>query len=234
MEPRADHQLPNWWSQAWLIARKDISIEARTGEIVVTGGFFAVLVTVIASLTLWSGPTTKNDVAAAVIWLSTAFAAILALSRTWHREREESVLDALLVSPASASAIYFGKVIGVTLFLFTIELLVIPTCTLFFSLDILDYAPSLVLLCALATPGVAASGCLFGVMTVRTRARDLVLSIVLFPLLSPTLLAATVATRELFDGAPISELGDFLRIIVLFDIVFIVGGLSLFGTLAEQ
>lgn len=110
----------------------------------------------------------------------------------------------------------------------------LPTCTLFFSLDLLEYGPKLALIALAATPGVAASGTLFGVMTVRTKARDLVLSIVLFPLLSPTILAATVATRELFGGAPLSELLDYVRIMLLFDVVFIAGGFGLFGSLAER
>lgn len=234
MEATADLQRPNWALQAWLVAKKDLLIELKTGEIVMTGGFFAILVTVIASLSLWAGPTTKNEVAAAVIWLATAFAAVLALSRTWQREREESALDGLLTAPISASAIYCGKALGVLGFLFVIELLVVPTCALFFSLDIIEAGPGLLLICAIATPGVAASGTLFGLMTVRTRARDLVLSIVLFPLLAPTLLAATVATRVLLEGDPMGELGDFLRIMGMFDVVFTAGGLSLFGTLAEQ
>jgi heme exporter protein B len=234
MTTRAKIHPPSWAEQAWLVARKDFAIELRTGEIVMTGGFFAILVTVIASLSLWSGPSTKNEVAAAVIWLATAFAAVLALSRSWQREREESTLDGLLIAPISPSAIYFGKALGILTFLFVIELLVIPTCALFFSLDLLEVLPGLCLLCAIATPGVAATGTLFGVMTVRTRARDLVLSIVLFPLLAPTLLAATVATRVLFEGDVMGEMGDFLRIMLLFDAVFVAGGLAMFGTLAEQ
>jgi heme exporter protein B len=85
-----------------------------------------------------------------------------------------------------------------------------------------------------ATPGIAASGTLFGSMTVRTHARDLLLAVVLFPLLSPTLLSAVAATRELLNGAPVSELLDYFKLMGLFDFVFVVGGLSMFGTLVER
>lgn len=223
-----------WLQQTWWIARKDARIELRTGEIVMTGGFFSVLVTVIASLAYYSGPTTKDQVAAGTIWISTVFAAVLALSRTWQREREEGALDGLLVAPVFPSALYAGKALGVMAFLFVIEAIVVPVCLVFFSLDLSECGPALAAICLAATPGVAASGTLFGVMTVRTRARDLVLSIVLFPLLAPTLLAAAVATRELFSGAPLSELWDYMAIMGLFDLVFVVGGLGLFGTVAEQ
>jgi heme exporter protein B len=223
-----------WLGQAWWIIKKDWLIELRTGEVVITGGFFAIVVTVISSLAYYAGPATKNQVAAGVIWLATAFAAVLSLSRSWQREREEGALDGLLVSPIFPSALYAGKAVGICLFLFVIELIVVPTCTLFFSLDLGEHAAALAVICAAATPGVAASGALFGVMTVRTTARDLVLSIVLFPLLAPTLLAAAVATRELFSGVPLNELTDTLGIMLMFDLIFIAGGLGLFGSLAEQ
>jgi heme exporter protein B len=84
-----------------------------------------------------------------------------------------------------------------------------------------------------ATPGVAATGTLFGAMTTRTRARDLVLAVVLFPLLSPTLLTAVVASRELLGGMALRELGDYLRILGVFDVAFIAAGLGLFGTLLD-
>lgn len=224
----------DWLRQTWWVAEKDWKIELRTGEIVITGGFFAVLVTVISSLAYYAGPATKNQVAAGVIWIATAFAAVLSLSRSWQRERDESAFDGLLVSPLYPSALYAGKALGIMAFLFAIELIVIPTCVLFFSLDLGQHFATLLLVCAVATPGVAASGVLFGVMTVRTRARDLVLSIVLFPLLAPTLLAAAVATRELFGGVGLEELMDYIAIMALFDVIFITGGLGLFGSLAEQ
>lgn len=223
-----------WLSQVWTITRKDLRIEARSGEVVITGGFFAVLVTVLSSLAYYMGPQTRNQVAAGVIWLATTFAAVLSLSRTWQREREEATLDALVVSPLYPSALYFGKALGILVFLLAIEAVVVPLCGIFFAIDVFTHGIGLLTISAFAIPGVAASGTLFGVMTVRTRARDLVLSICLFPLLSPTLMAATVATRELLGGVPLEELTDFLQIMAMFDVVFIVGGAGLFGSLAEQ
>ncbi len=223
-----------WLGQVRTITRKDLMIELRSGEVVVTGGFFAVLVTVLSSLAYYMGPQTRHQVASGVIWLATTFAAVLSLSRTWQREREEATLDALVVSPLSSSALYFGKALRILVFLFPIEAVVVPLSGVLFAIDVIDHGLGLLAISALAVPGVAASGTLFGVMTVRTRARDLVLSICLFPLLAPTLMAATVATRELLNGIPLRELTDFLQIMAMFDVVFIVGGAGLFGSLAEQ
>jgi heme exporter protein B len=225
---------PAWLVQATLVFRKDLSIELRTGEVVTTSAFFALLVVILASLSFYGGPDTRRLVASGVIWLSVAFAAVLALGRTWQREREEGALEALLVAPLSRSAIFAGKAFSVLSFLVVVELVVMPTAAVLFALDLIDLAAGLALIALVATPGIAASGTLFGAMTVRTRARDLILAIVLLPLLAPTLLAAIVATRELFGGAALGELGDYFRLMLVFDVTFVAGGLGLFGILIES
>jgi heme exporter protein B len=192
-----------------------------------------VLVVVMSSLAFYLGPETRGQVTAGVVWLAVAFSTVLSLSKGWQREREESAFEALVVSPLSPSALFAGKAIGLLLFLYLIEAIVIPLCAVFFAIDLLKYGPGLVLIALVATPGIAASATLFGAMTVRTRARDLMLAIVLFPLLSPTLLAAVVATRELLMDIPLSELVDYLGLLAIFDVVFIAGGLSLFGSMLE-
>ena len=105
---------------------------------------------------------------------------------------------------------------------------------LLFALDLGVVGLGLVCIALCASPGLAASGTLFGAMTVRTQARDLLLAVVLFPLLTPTLLCAVAATRELLGGATVSELGDYFQLMGVFDLVFVAGGLSLFGSLIER
>lgn len=231
---RHRHGVPGWLRQSLLILGKDLRIEARTGEVTTMSAFFALLVVVLSSLSFSGGPFSQRLVAAGTLWLTIAFAAILALSRTWQREREESAFLGLLALPLSRSALFFGKFLGLTLFLTTVEVLVIPLVALLFAIELLRMGPGLALVVSVATPGIAATGTLFGSMTVRTRARDLVLAIVLFPLLAPTLLAAVVATRELLGGTPIRELVDYLLLMGLFDFVFLIGGFSLFGLLVDE
>jgi heme exporter protein B len=216
------------------VAWKDLRIESRTGEVTTMSGFFAVLVVVLASLAFHGNAGNQRQVAAGTIWMTLAFAAVLALSRTWQREREESAFVGLLVMPLSRSALFLGKFLGILAFLFVVVALVVPLVALFFSIDLLEVGPKILLVALFATPGIAAAGTLFGSMTVRTRARDLVLAVVLFPLLSPTLLSAVVATRELLGGLSLNELVDYLWLMGLFDFIFIIGGLSLFGTLVDQ
>lgn len=232
--PDAVHAPPTWVSQTFTLLGKDVRIELRSGETVVTTGFFGVLVVVIGSLALYVGPDTRGQVASAVIWLSVAFAAVLALGRLWQRERDDGALDGVLVTPVSRSALFAGKALGLFAFLVVIESVVIPLSALLFNLELVRAGPGLVAIALVATPGIAATGTLFGAMTVRTRARDLVLAVVLFPLLSPTLLTAVVATRELLSGADFSELRDYLGILFVFDLAFVSGGLGMFGLLVDS
>lgn len=230
---RPVHEPPRWLEQARIIFAKDVAIELRTGEVVTTSAFFGCVTVIMSSLCFYVDPGTRAQVAAGAIWLSTAFAAVLSLSRTWQREREGRAFDALLVSPLSPSAIFMGKALGLFAFLAAVEAVVVPAAALLLDVDLVAHGLGLLAIALLLTPGIAAAGALFGVMTVRTRARDLVLAVVLFPLLSPTLLAAVASTRNLFDGVPLSELAGFLQVMGVFDAVFVVGGLVLFPLLAE-
>lgn len=236
--PRAPRVLarrtPGFAQQAWLVMAKDLTIEAKSGEVTVTSAFFALLVVVLSSMSFHGGPRTGKLVASGVVWLSIAFAAVLSLGRNWAREREGRALVGLLTSPLHPGALFLGKMLTLTLFLFAIELVVYPMAALFFSIDLLEVGPGLAAIALLATPGIAAAGTLFGAMTVRTSARDLALSVVLFPLLSPVLLAAVGATRSLLAGAPLDEIFGFLRLILTFDLVFLAGGVALLPLLLED
>lgn len=214
--------------------RKDVAIEVSTGEVVVTSGFFGLLIVVLASLAFYGGPTTQRLVGSGVIWVSLSFSAVLALGKTWQREREENALEGLLMLPLARSAIFAGKALGVLGFLLAITALVIPITALLFALDLTVVGGGLLAIALCAIPGLAASGTLFGGMTVRTQARDLMLAVVLFPLLTPTLLCAVAASRELLGGASVSELADYFQLMAVFDVVFISGGLALFGSLIER
>lgn len=216
------------------ICGKDLRIELRTREIVTTAGFFAALVTIMAAVSFQSGDDATQRLAPGSLWLPIAFASILALSRTWQREREESALTGLLVAPIARSALFLGKALGIFLFVSAVECVVVPIVALMFHVDLLNVVGRLAAVLVAGTIGIAGMGTLFGAMTARTRARDLVLASVLFPLLSPTLLLSVSATKELLAGAGFDELGSYLGLIGIFDFLAIMGGVTLFGALLDD
>ena len=227
-------------SAALRVLAKDLRIELSTREIVTTAGFFAALVAIMASLAFNAGAEAGTRVAPGAMWLSIAFAAVLALGRTWQRERDESALLGLVVSPIPRAAIWCGKALGVLGFLVAVEIIVVPLAALLCQVDLRPVLVPLVVVVLAGTVGVAAMGTLFGAMTVRMRARELILATVLFPLLSPALLSSVLATREIFyaaaHGMPVNtgEVGDWLRLLAVFDVVAVAGGLGLFGQLLED
>jgi heme exporter protein B len=222
------------------VLSKDFAIELATREIVTTAGFFAALVAIMASWAFTTGPETITLVAPGALWLAIAFSSILALGRSWQVEREESALVGLLVSPIPRAAIWCGKAAGVLGFVLAVEVVIVPLVALLFHIDLLPILAPLLLVMLLGTIGVAATGTLFGAMTVRTRARELLLASVLFPLLSPALLSSIGATREIFYAATsgqavdIAEVRDWLVLVGVFDGVAIIGGVVMFGALIED
>ncbi|MGO9836548.1 MAG: heme exporter protein CcmB [Polyangiaceae bacterium] len=231
---------PGFARAALVVLEKDLRIELATREIVTTAAFFAVMVAVLASVAFTTGPQTTTRVAPGALWLAVLFSSMLALGRTWEREREQSTLVGLLVSPVPRAAIWCGKALGVLAFVLAVEAVVVPIVALLFHVDLPAVAGPLALVMVFGTIGVAATGTLFGAMTVRTGARELLLAAVLFPLLSPALVSSVAATREIFyaatGGQPVdmAEVRDWLVLLAIFDLVAITGGAAMFGALVED
>lgn len=216
------------------IAEKDLRIELRARDVLPTMAMFAVLVAILSSMALYVDEATGPAAAPGVLWIAVAFAGTLGLGRTWAREREEGALRGVLLSPVSPAALFLGKALGSLLFLALTELLVAPLVALLLHAPIGAHVGGFLLFLSLGSVGFVAAGSLFGAMTARTRARDLLLAVVLYPLVSPALLCGVVATRELFQGAPLATLLDWVKLLVAFDAIFLVGGSWLMGTLLSE
>ena len=153
------------------------------------------------------------------------------MGRSWSREREHVVVRGLLLSPIPRAGIYLGKALGTLVFLALVEALLVLQVGVLFSLDFLAIAGPLALLLLLGTVGFVATGTLFAAMGARSRARDMALAVALFPIVAPALLCGAVATRELIGGAPLSELIDWVLVLLAFDVIFVTAGLLLFEPL---
>jgi heme exporter protein B len=219
---------------ALAIARKDLLIELRVREVVPTMTLFAALVAVLSSMSLFVDEATGRQVAPGVLWIAVAFAGTLGLSRTWDREREEGALRAVLLSPASPASLFIGKALGALVFVLVTECVVAPLVALLLHAPLFEHFGPFAALLFLGTVGFVAAGTLFGALIARTRARDLLLAVVLYPLVSPALLCGVVATRDLFGGASVDQLADWFRLLMIFDLVFIAGGIALLPTLLSD
>lgn len=236
---------------AWEICKKDARIELRTREIVATAGVFAVVVGVLASMAYRVHPSYNRATAAGTIWIAIFFASVLSFSRIWQREREESAMTGLLVSPIARSSIFLGKAIATFGIIFTIAIPLVAIVMFFFAIDFSPpqtsmrapgavndpastHALAFAAIMVLGTLALAFIGTLFGAMTVRTRARDLILAIVLFPLLSPVLVCGVAATKSAFSSEPFADYSGFLGLMALFVFVGLTVGVAVFGALVDD
>ena len=209
---------------AWLVALKDLQLELRTKEILTSTGLFAILVVTLGSLAFYTDPVSSPKVAPGVLWISILFCGILLIGRSWSLERENDAIFGLLLAPIPRSSIYVGKTLSALILLFAIELLLVPLCLVFFQIEPSRVALPLMGLVFLGSVGFISTAALFSAVGIRTRARDLMLSVLVFPLVAPALLAAAVATRELFAGATLPEILGWMRILAAFDLLFIAFG----------
>lgn len=215
------------------IAKKDIAIELRTREITVSTAFFALLIASLCSLSFYVDNVASRNIAPGVLYTAIAFSSVLAISRSWSREREQDAMRSLLIAPIPRLAIYAGKALSTFLFLSLVEVLLVPMVGILYRVDLVPVVLPLVMILATATLGIVLAGSLFGAMTVRTSARDLMLSVVLFPLLTPLLLGAVVATRELLGGNEV-EMWSWMKILLAYDLTVLLAAVTMFDSLVSE
>jgi heme exporter protein CcmB len=220
---------------AWLIARKDFRVESRSRELVYTTLFFAVSCVVIFSFAFVRGGEAVDNAAAGILWVAIAFAGTLALGRTFERERQSETLRALLLSPVERAAVYVGKLLGIVLLLFGIEIVLVPMVAFLFHAP-LARAPGLVVaLLAAGTIGFAAVGTLFAAMLGRAESRDVLLPVVLYPITLPALVGGMQGTAAIFAAEPDLALAEtWLSMLVFFDAVFITLSLWTFAPVMSE
>src|SRR5215216_5803297 len=143
----------------WLILRKDLTVEVRSGEVAYTTLLFAVsclLVFAFALVREGRGPT---DAAAGLLWIAIAFAGTLALGRTFERERQSETLKALLMAPAARPAVYVGKLLGIVALLAGVEIILVPLVAFLFEApSLLEHPVWLAAILVAGTIGFASVG----------------------------------------------------------------------------
>lgn len=219
--------------KVWAIVAKDIATELRTKEMVSAMFVFSLLVILIFNFAFDLRAENQQAVAPGVLWVAIAFAGMLGLNRSFVLERDRGVLDGLLLAPIDRSAIYFGKMIGNVLFIGVVEIIVLPVFMILFNPPA-AVLPWLVGVVILGTIGFASVGTLFSAMAVHTRAREVLLPIMLFPVVVPVMLAAVRLTSGILDGTPFEDVSHWLTLLVAFDAIFMAASFMLFEYVVEE
>jgi heme exporter protein B len=206
---------------ALAIAGKDIRAELRSRTALLSALVFAALVLVVFNFARDPTILGATDLAPSVLWVTFALAAMVALNRAFHIERENGALDGLLLAPVSREALFLGKLLANLAFVGTVELVTLPLFTLFFNVSLGPVLPGILGVTVLATIGFVAVGTIFSAMAVRTRFAELMLPVLLLPFMVPPIMGAVQVTSRLLAGRPLSEMWGWLRLLALYDIVFV-------------
>ncbi len=220
---------------AWIVARKDLTIEVRSREILYTTLFFAVSCVLVFAVSFVREGQALQDAAAGILWIAIAFAGTLALGRTFERERHTETLRALMLAPAERPAIYVGKLIGILALLAATELIVVPLVALLFQAPLFAHPLLMTGLLASGTIGFAAVGTLFAAMLVRARSRDVLLPVLLYPMTIPVIIAGVRGTLALLQPEPDVAMAQFwISLLLFFDVVFVTLSLWTFEPLMTE
>lgn len=219
---------------ALALAGKDLRLELRTRATILSAVVFAALVLIVFNFSRDPTAVSSEVLAPSVLWVTVAFASVVAMNRAFTVEREHGALDGLRLAPASRGALFTGKAIANLAFVILIEAVTVPLAVLFFELPVADAGWGLPLILLLASVGFVAVGTLLSAMAVRTRFAELMLPVLLLPFMVPPLTAAAESTARLLAGRPLSEVAGWLRFLTVYDLVFVTLGLLLFGAVIDE
>ena len=218
--------------KVWVIVVKDVAAELHTREMVSAMLVFSVLALLIFSFALDLRGAMAQAAAPGVLWSTVAFAGMLGLSRSLAREQQTGCIDGLLLAPVDRSAIFFGKALGNVAFMGVVEIILLPLFSAFFNVSLVN--PGVLVVTALGTVGYAAVGTLLAALAVNTRAREVMLPILLLPLAIPLLIAAVQATSGLLDGGTFAEVGGWVRLLAVYDVIVVSVAMLVFGYVVEE
>jgi len=207
---------------------KDLVLEARSRETLPALFVLGVLVLVIFNFSLALQPEDTGRFAPGILWVSIVFASVLSLSRTFLVERENSCIEGLLTSPLDRGSIFLAKLAVNTILLLAFEALLLPVFSLLYGVSLTANLPALIAVMVAGTIGLAATGTLFALAALGTRAREMVLPILVMPLQIPLLISAVQSTQMVLGGSGLADLGMRGGLMLGFDILVVTAGWMLF------
>ena len=213
----------------WTHLMKDLRIEWRSKEAINSMLFFALLVVVLFSLAFDPRGSFAREIAGGVLSVATMFASVSALNQAWAREIRHQVLDAQRMAPAPGAELYLAKVLANFLFVTIVQVMLAPVFLVMYNLSVQGQAWELAVALPLGTWALVANGTFFAALSIRSRNRELLLPLILFPIFVPALLAMVQATTAILTGE--SDPSLWIKLLVGYDIIFTTVSLLLFDVI---
>jgi len=219
---------------AGTILAKDLRVELRTLESVPAMVLFSTAVYIVFRYGL-DRTTLEGSLAAGVLLVTILFAALLAINRLFVAEREQGGFEAIRLAPVDGTALFIAKAAALVISLAALELVTVPIFGLFFLQEWGGLGPLLPVLLLLDL-GLAVTGALISVIATNSRARDLLAPLILMPLVIPLMIASAGAAQQLLASAGPSyeDYAQWLGILALYDLVFLLIGYAVFDFLLED
>jgi heme exporter protein CcmB len=215
------------------LAWKDLRIELRSGEILWTMTFFAVMVVLAFSFAFLQGGEIQVSMTPGILWASVMFSGTVGLSRAFDREREGDTMRALLLCPAPRAALFLGKAMAVAALVLVVVLWVASLSVFLFAAPLFAQPMVVITALLLGAVGFSVVGAVFAAMLLRVRARDVLLPVVLYPILVPLLIAGTRATAESMQGA-VDVAWWWVKFLAAYDALFVVAAMWIFDSLVTE
>jgi len=231
---RVDRPIPRYLAQLRALIWKEALVEARARETVLAGAVFALLVLVIFNFAFDLRVENVAEVAPGVLWVTVTFAGILGLGRAFARERDRRTLDGLLLAPVDRSALYLAKTVASFVAMLVVEVIAVPAFIALFNVSVVF--PLLIVGLLLGTLGLAGVGTLFAAIAAHTRAREVLLPLLLFPIQVPVILATVKTTGAAIriPGVEPTDVGQWLGLLIAFDAIFLSLSVVLFDFVIDE
>ena len=220
-------------SQIFLLLRKDLLLELRRRESLLTMFFFGTLLLFVFHFSFDLAPERVTEMAPALLWLAFLFTGTLGLAQLFEAERGNHCLEALLLSPMDRGALFLAKTAFNLILMVLVEIVVIPLFWILFNLRSWDVIPNLFLVTLLGTVGFCVLGTLLSAVTLKARARELLLPLVLFPLMIPVILGTIRCMEAILRGGELGDALPWLRLLIGFDVIFLTVGVLIFDWVIE-
>jgi len=219
-------------NQVGAILWKDLLSELRTRDLLGGMVLFGVLILLIFNFAFDLRIDNVAAVAPGVLWVAFSFAGMLGLARSFVQEKDRGAMDGLLSAPIDRGAIYLAKFLGNVIFMSVVEAVCLPVFTAFFNFGVVSV--DVVAIALLGTCGFAAVGTLFSAMAANSRARDVLLPLLVFPISVPVVIAAVEATSSVFAESPLETRIRWLALLGAFDVLFGVLCFAIFDVVVEE
>lgn len=215
------------------VAWKDLAVERRTKANFNAVVFFAALTLLLFGFALGADTDALKAASAGVLWLTVLFSGVLVFNRSYQAELDTGALEPLLLYPGERWAIFAGKLIANLAFVLLVEVVILPLAVVLYHMP-LERAPlSIVMVMLLGTLGFVTLGTFYAAMASRVRSREVLLPLLLFPMLVPVLIAAVQATSAFLTGDAMGDSRVWVRLLIVFDAIFLVAAVVAFEHVIE-